>query len=1018
LSKSRNVFNEKGGIMKTKISLIILLSFVLVSGLDAQITDTGSLRGMITDSEGDPLPGVRISVKGPTLMGTEGAVTNERGIYRIPVLPPGTFEVTVEMDGFQTIKRENVIIRSGQIIELNFSMVQSEIKEEVTVTAPSPTVDVVQTKKVETLTSSILRRLPTARNLFSIIQIAPGVQDRYIHGGTRNDYGFMVDGVSLLHDYSNYPQFTPSWEIMEEVEFVTGAASAEAYHSAGGYLNVITKSGGNNFSGSAGIYFTNEDLTEILTPDEKLRVLGISKPQAAIYEYDANVDLGGPIIKDRLWFFLQLRREGYKRRGVFRPTVIEGISYETYDRPYTSNYFYAKLTFQLTKNLKSTTLASYQDWLLPYRDALWYATKDGAVKQNGTWLMARQTFTWILNRNTILDIRLGINSTDAFNGYTDEARQDSPQFVDGYTGYNWGSCFYQINVTSPAYRATAKITRFMDSFLGADHEFKAGFEYDGYVDDSTIYKEMPLIWHYYNQNPYYYRGLYGLSGPDPEYGDGWLGFAAIAPNKGDSLKRNIYRRIGFFIQDSFVIKQRLAVNLGLRYDNIRSGFKAMTKDPVDWSVALAVGETYFTPVYGFNPYAAMEYDAWENALPYSFLGPTVGASYDIFGDGKTAVKASFGLYGDGAPTWHYYYDHPAGTPVFDFYWWDLNNNGQPDAPPQDTYKHFGATPLTMKGTGWKKIIDPDVKAGYTQEATIHFEHELFSDFRLTLGYIHKSRKNSPGNPLYDVANDREWNTVDKAPEYWVPFTTTVPAVDDFPAKTITIYYRSINSPAWFSRMATVPESKMIYDGFEFSFNKRMSKGWQLGGSFVYSHNRGNYNVTTLFYSNRFTTPNEQINAYGDMPAARPILIKLYGTFVLPYRFIFSFFYNHQSGTPWGRTVTVVPPSDWAIANNVIQEAIAVKVEPSGTRWNQSSDMLDFRFEKEFSFDKYGKLGVYLDVFNILGAVVFSTSMNPGGTWRPTEPNTTTGVYTKGWTGITGHEVGGTRNYKISLRYSF
>jgi len=232
-----------------------------------------------------------------------------------------------------------------------------------------------------------------------------------------------------------------------------------------------------------------------------------------------------------------------------------------------------------------------------------------------------------------------------------------------------------------------------------------------------------------------------------------------------------------------------------------------------------------------------------------------------------------------------------------------------------------------------------------------------------------------------------------------------------------MYFLSNDAPGEYFRLTNIPEGVMKYHSVEVSFDKRLATGWQLGGSVNFSKSTGNYPVTyaswASFYT--FTSPNSFVNRYGELPYSRPTLIKLFGTFNLPYQFMFSFFYTHTDGSPWGRTVTVEPPAGWADANNVSSTSYNIYVETPGTRRNESSDNLDIRLEKDVQLGP-GKLGIYMDVFNLLGAYTLTVAQNPGGTWRPTDANTTEGRYTPGSLGLRGFT--GSRQIKFSLLYKF
>ena len=477
-------------------------------------------------------------------------------------------------------------------------------------------------------------------------------------------------------------------------------------------------------------------------------------------------------------------------------------------------------------------------------------------------------------------------------------------------------------------------------------------------------------------------------------------------------------RFGGFIQDSWSIQNRFTINIGVRFDTFKAWVPANTKEAAGTELARAIGETYFLPEYGFNPYERLSYERWEDAFPYKFLAPNIGVSYDIFGDGKTAAKATYARHGEGLPTGMISGRHPIGARNFNFRWWDLNNNGQPDLPGVDQYEHYGSTPLAMLSTAYLDAIDPDIKITYDNEFTLSLVHEVADDLGVSVSYINKSRKNIMSMVLYDVDSGKYWNSYENAAEWWVPFTTTIPADGEFPASTVTMYFQSTDAPAEFNRLTNIPEATHKYQALEFSFTKRMSHGWQLGGSVVISKLKGNWGPRsgTMYGLSGFRNANYYVNSDGDLQLSRPLLIKLFGSFTLPYGFLASFFYSQENGQPWGRTVTVVPPAAWAAANNARTWSYGINVEPRGTHREKSIDIVDLRLEKEFNFGRYGRVGLFVDVFNLLGYTEIFVTENPGGTWKPADANTSAGSYSPGWTGITGHR--GTRIFKFSVRYSF
>ena len=999
------------------ISLLLAVVFLATSAA-AQVSQTGAIRGYVTDEEGQPLPGVSVTISGPALIGKMTSITTVKGAFRAISLPPGRDYVAVcDLDGFATVRRENLIVNVGMSIEINIEMVPEAIKEQITVTAPSPVVDITSSKIVQNISSDMMMSIPMARDVIGAIQLAPGVQERRVYGSSRNDTGFMVDGVHTNAPNNAYAAANISWETIEEVEFITGGTPPEAYHGQGGFMNIVTKSGGNDLSGSVIGYFTSEDFSKSLLRKEQLDVLGVGEPRFPILDYEMSGTLGGAIWRDKLWFFANVRHSSLQERGLFRPTTILGKEYGAYDYEQKHTYGYLKLTSQLAPNLRLSGMLNL--WKRPnkYMHRNWFTTLEATRENIGSQRTGTALLNWVLDQNTFIDIRAGFWRHQSDIPFADESVKNNPRYVDSFTKYAWNGGTFERLGRKFTWSANTKVTRFIDDFLG-DHELKTGVEFQyGNQYDSNYRGNSIQTWRFYNGNPYYYRGLYDLDGPHPTLGDGSLALTTLGPEEGDSGVWSKIYRIGGFIQDSWSPSKRLTIALGFRYDHVTGGMPALTDKAAD-SLAQAIGDTYFVPKYGFNPYRDLQYEAWDNAMIFNSFSPSLGFTYDLFGDGKTALKASIGRYPEVLITATWSGIHPVGGRTFNFRWWDLNNNGQPDAPPVDEYKHYGSSPLAMLSTLYEDRIDPDITNPWVDQLNVTLQHELTRDFKISASYVYKNWENIMGDVYYDLTSGRYWSKYEEAPEFWIPFTTTIPAYEDFPAQTVTMYFLSKDSPEQTTRLTNIPDAKRRYQAVEFSFNKRMSNGWQMGGSVVVSSLKGNYSLETTGYSwgSDFATPNFYVNNDGNLSNSRPLHIKLYGSYTLPWNFVVSFFYEHLSGTPWQRTVTVRPPAAWAAANNAYSDAFSINVEQQGSRWYEPQDNLDLRLEKQFRIGGRGMLAAFVDIFNVLGTSRLDLTLNPAGTWLPADANTTEGVYSLGWTGINNYI--GVRTFRFSVRYSF
>jgi len=996
---------------------------LLVSTLTAQTGSSGTLRGFVSDNEGNMLPGATVTVTGPALMGSEFTVTNARGAYRIPVLPPGTYMIVVELSAFETLRREGVVVRVGMTVTVNFEMPMDTPEEEITVIAPSPAIDVVSTKTVSTVSLESITHLPMARETYQLLKLIPGTTNRSIKGGARNNHAFEVDGVNTNAPNQNYGEAYISWETIEEIEIVTGGVGAEVFQGIGGMINVVTRSGGNRFSGQAQVYYTGEDFSKSVVPEEKLTAVGSGVPQAAIKDYDLALTLGGPIIKDKIWFLANYRYQMNERYSSFIPATIDGTFYDLYNLEMAYTYRFGKISVALSKNFRLFGLLYVNRRNTPVFDNNAKQTITANRWQIMDDLTSSFNAIWTLSPNTFMEFRGGNWMHTGQNMETAVANLDGPSFRDRFTGYEWG----RRNGTWFGFKrnaqAGAKFTHFQDDFLGADHEIKVGLE----LQIGSMRNSSPgingLRWDWYDGSPYYYRGLYGLDGPHPEFGDGRLYFNNRVAEKGTAEENSGLirkRRMSFFVQDTINIKQRLNVTLGLRFDTIRVVIPEMAKTAAASALGRALSVAYIEPLYGVDPFGGgFSFGEFDKAFPYSFLAPSIGVSYDLFGTGKTALKASYGLYAEGLPTW-YVTGPPAGDATFEYRWWDTNGNEEPDLPGIDNYEFVPGAPLPdyMLADDYKYAVDPDIKIPYEHQIMLGIDHELFTDFRVSLNYTYKTRRSEMVSVYYDRTSGEYWSFNDS---YWVPFQTTVPAYEDFPAVDVTAYYLKADHPEEFYRKTNVSNDKLQqrYQSFELSWNKRFSDGWSLGGSFVYTDLKGNLEYSGGSIQGAFRDPNYSVNRYGDLNFSIPIMMKLFGSVTLPQRFILSFIFQHLDGNGWGRTVNVFAPLAWREANGIYQfdPSNSVRLETYGTRRNQSRQIFDVRLEKEFSFGKYGRLGLFIDIFNAFGFHSFSADINPGGSWRPDAENSTSGTFTPsriGFNSITG----GVRTYKFSIRYTF
>ncbi len=293
-----------------RLSLALFLLFISTA-LFAQTT--GGVTGMVTDPNGSPLPGVTVEAKSAALQGTRTDTTNADGIYRLPQLPPGQYDVTFTMQGFITAFRRDVPVGLGRTTTIDTKM-RPLLSEELTVSAQAPVLDTSSTTSGETLGTRSIEALPTGRNYSTIAQVTPGVSSDAnpgassvtgVYGSTISVYGssgaenaFFIDGVNTTNAEYGFQGKELNFEFIQEVDVKTGGYEAEFGRSTGGIINVITKSGGNEFHGDLFGYNFNDSLQS-----NSKSVVSTAGTVSGFTNQDFGADLGGYILKDQLWFF-------------------------------------------------------------------------------------------------------------------------------------------------------------------------------------------------------------------------------------------------------------------------------------------------------------------------------------------------------------------------------------------------------------------------------------------------------------------------------------------------------------------------------------------------------------------------------------------------------------------------------------------------------------------------------------------------------------------------------------------
>jgi hypothetical protein len=1033
-----------------KRSLPVILSVILLLaagsvGYGQVGRQSGSLHGQVVDKEKVALPGATVTLSGPALMGTKSYLTAENGSFRFPLLGPGEYQVKAEMPNFQTVVMTGINISVGKTSEVTIEMETAKVAEQVTVVATAPVVDVQASKMSVNFSSQFLASIPMNRDLYDIQNAIPGSVAEGIDyrrmssilGGTLRSNLYALDGVPMNDPAVNYSMANINVDVYDEIEFEMGAHPAEVGQTDSTYINIVTKSGSNKYSGGAVFYFTDKSLGENLFTPEQIKSLNVNPPEKFLGYKDLSLNFGGPIIKDRLWFFLNGRRQVWTQANPNTPEMrminagfTDPEKIKHYDVEHQEWLGFGKLTFQLTPNIKYMGMLHYNHIYEPvYQNSLGSDASFEYVRiwdHENTYTTTHQ-FNVILDQNTFVDVRgtyvrrfFPLHSMTP-NDYT---------YYDNTAKVYWGAAGYNDEYIRKKTLGSVSITRFQDSFLGADHEFKAGAEFEQGEYHRDWWRENPYYSYWADwktQNPYYssttaYRGR--------------LRIRTSTPNKGMWDVQDHARRFSGFLQDSASFG-RLTVNLGLRLDYSYAYEPEQSRPKLRYDAAPPQGNPALVAQYGPNyliealtlqayadgqkyaPWDALT-TPWKKPVEFTTLSPRLGLVYDVFGTGKTAVKLSYSRYFE--PIWTSKYNggqiFGAGSVYYN--WTDTNRNKMMDLPGTDLYVVDSANGGYPNQDPLYSYYPSDLKAPYMDEFMAGIDQEVIKDFRVGLDFVYKVNKNIVED--FDEVNGYNPNATDANGLIWLPFSFIDPGWDNkfntSDDQTMTVYGLRADRPAANMMGGNPPEAKREYWAAILSFDKRMSNKWQLKGSVLYSQFKGNCDPgysATEGESTMFDNPNTLINGYGYMSYDRPLQIKIMGTYVLPLDFIVSAYFQYRSGSPWNRTIArVYFPANY-MGYGVASSYYGVNAEESGARRGPSFTNLDLRIEKEFKVSSFGRVNVYVDIFNVAGRSGLNVNQDLA-TYLRYDQSPVVSTLSTTYAAIT--SIYGVRSIRLGARFSF
>lgn len=578
--------------MKTRFIVLTLVCLCAVGTLFAQGVQTGTLEGTVTGPEGTPLPGVMVTVTSPALMGERQAVTSATGDYILRGLTPGAYTVRFTLEGMRA-PQQKVQLALGATSRADATMKVSTVSEAITVTASAPTV-LENTSVGANIKSDTVQALPVLRTPTDIASLAPGLTgDRggragtpvagqvSMSGGMAYDNALLINGVNFADNIFGTANNLFVEDAIQETQVLTSGISAEYGHFTGGVLNVITKSGGNAFTGSLRANLSNPKWLALTPYEQGFRGEGVpTKPQAPhadklskVYE----LTLGGPILKDRLWFFVAGRDEKSATAGNLGVTGY----------PYTVNVTNRRPEYKLTGNIASNHTLQF-DWInnpvnrdneIQVTPIDSNAISHNTSRPNRGWVA---NYQGVLTGNLFAEARYSKKMFGFINlGGTSTAMNDSPILTDtryaGVTQFGTYNAPY-FDATDPEYRnnheSYAALSYFLSKPRLGTHDIKAGYEQ--FVDTRTGGNSQSAT------SYVFYAGYQNNNGTPVLDSNGHL-IPVWTPYDGENSDYSLIQwwiasrgseldttTNSYFVNDRWSLNSYFTFNIGVRYEQVKS----------------------------------------------------------------------------------------------------------------------------------------------------------------------------------------------------------------------------------------------------------------------------------------------------------------------------------------------------------------------------------------------------------------------------------------------------------------
>jgi Carboxypeptidase regulatory-like domain len=1019
-----------------------ILTLVAVS---ANAQAIGSIFGKVTDESGAVLPGVTVTVSGPSLQQPLVAVTTSTGAFQFPSVPIGKFTVTFEMSGFKKVTRPEVVVETGFNAGIDAKLELGALTEEVTVSGASPIVDLKKTTTGSVFTADVLEKIPSSRDPWQIIGMTPGVRAGLNVGGstsgqqvglnsrgTNANVQWNLEGGSITDLSSNSSPAYFNFDSLEQIQVSNGGGDVSV-QSSGLAINLVTKSGSNVFKGTAMATYENDKMQasnvtpELFAAGANGFLSGAPIQKIAVYSFE----YGGPILKDKLWFWGSADYQDINvgvvnffdaSKGPFcadlvasqkARTLAGSITYDNLDQvsgclnndKTTIKNLLWKINYQLNSANKIQYLFQSDNKYRNRRDAS--ATNAAEVTSQQTsdapWKLPLPTHsithTWIANDKLVFNnmftyvgggffldyqdvppqgdcLQSRYLGTDTAASYQTGGREGSGDclwnvqaLTNRTTSFNSRSKTSTYQTVRKSWEAKSDGTYLLSNVLGGDHSLKFG----------VGWRKNPIMsFSHYSGGARAHQQCVGNSNTNCGNGDSVaVGSAAgLVPYQAvlyrDQLRNNNWWTYNGYIQDSFS-KGRWRLNGGVRYD---------------WQYSTYLGgcvpENVIRPdLLPAQCESATETDTitGQKLQSFSNWAPRVSATYDLTGNGKTSVKATYsyfydtkitiannlgGLFTQTALTWGPNQTSgacstTAGAPC----WTDANRDSLVQAneligTPNSSSSRFQNGVLVPAGNN----VDPSAQLGRTREAIVGLQHELISNLAVGVDYIY--RKYDRGTATYTLGYQPGAPGYPLSQIYTGPLTYTDPVTGQSAP-----YYQicqGCSRPSGVGDILMTNPNYRVYHGVDITATKRFSNRWQMQSALTLQTNPSTFPDGSPSFINPTGREFQE-----NVSTVERWLFKLQGSYTLPWDIIASGNLNTYEGAT--RTLTITGPGPVYGGVNAAGNATTITTATGNNNTLEFQPRDGFRFppvklldlgvQKVFQFNGgRQRIKLILDAFNV------------------------------------------------------